>query len=407
MNDKKNIKFLWISPFGPLVTIRIEEISSLLLEKGITPIILTQKLKKKEISNHKGNLYYLHFQNPLFYNFKSKSLKYVREFVVKIAFFLGGMPFLFSDIKDFLKQNKNIDFIYATGPLYFTHMLGYLLKRKFRCKLVVEYTDPWSFNPYLEGKKRWFGKKLDFIIEKRILNSADIIVSLSDFLNSKLKTNFPFIKKKPIVAIEDGLNLLELKKFPEKDDNKIIITYAGKIYGKRNIFPLFKIVSDLNKEHFFKNNKILFKIYGYYPKELFEKILNKLNIREFFYLGSFVPRSEIINEIMKSDLALHIGENLDYPTIAFKVWEYLSCRKRILFFNIENSYRSDFIRKKDLGIVIPIDNLEKGKEIFKDLILNINNKKYDLTLNENLLKEFSWNSRAEGFIQKIINNLVK
>ena len=407
MNDKKNIKFLWISPFGPLVTIRIKEISSLLLEKGITPIILTHKLKKKEISDDKSNLYYLHFQNPLFYNFKSKILKYVREAFVKIAFFLGGMPFLFSDVKDFLKKNKDIDFIYATGPLYFTHILGYLLKRKFRCKLVVEYTDPWSFNPYSKRHKRGISRKIDYIIEKKILKSADIVVSLSSFLNSSLKTNFEFIKTKPVIAIEDGLTLQELKEFPKKEDDKIVITYAGNIYGRRNIYPLFKLVSDLNKEHFFNDFNLLFKIYGRYPKELFERILHKLKIRNFFYLGGFVPRSVILQEIMKCNLALHIGENLDYPTTAFKVWEYLGCRKKILFLNLDNSYRSNFIRENNLGVVIPIDNLEKGKEIFRDLLLNIRNKRFDFSIDENVLKSFSWDSRAEKFYQNIITKLIK
>jgi len=410
MVDKKNARFLWISPFGPLVTIRIKEISRRLFEKGINPIILTHKLQKKEISKfttEDNKLQYIHFQNHLFFNKNSKSFKFLRESMLKIAFFLGGMPFLYPDVKSFLKKNKDIDFIYATGPLYFTHMLGYLLKRKFRCKLVVEYTDPWSFNPYSKQSKRGISRKINYIIEKKILKSADIVVSLSDFLNSNLKTNFEFIKSKPVIAIEDGLTLQELKEFPKKDDKKIVITYAGKIYGRRNIYPLFKLVSDLNKEHFFDDFNLLFKIYGSYPKELFEKILHKLKIRNFFYLGGFVPRSEILEEIMKCNLALHIGENLDYPTTAFKVWEYLGCRKKILFLNLDNSYRSNFIRKNNLGVVIPIDDLEKSKEIFRDLLLNIRNNRFDFSINEKVLKSFSWDSRAEKFYQSIITKLVK
>ena len=50
MVDTKNARFLWISPFGLLVAIRIKEISRRLLEKGINPIILKHKLQKKEIS---------------------------------------------------------------------------------------------------------------------------------------------------------------------------------------------------------------------------------------------------------------------------------------------------------------------------------------------------------------------
>ena len=408
MNYKPSLKFIWISAFGPLVEIRIKEISKRLMAKGIHPIIFTHKLQRKERlkpKSAKRDLFYYHFRNPLFFNFNIRIFKYIREIVTKFAFILGGIPFLYSDIKSFLKNNDDIKFIYATGPPFFTHILGYLLKKKCKKKLIVEYTDPWYKNPYSEEKKNFFEKLLDYHIEKRILQSADIIVSNTEFLNPILQRNFPFIKNTPIFAIGDGFNLQEFEEIPQKDENGIIITYGGKIYGRRNIYPLFKIISDLNKEHLFEDIKVLVKIYGFYPKKLFERIIDSLNIRDLFYLGGFLSRSHFIEEIMKSDIALHIGENLDYPTIAFKVWEYLSCRKKILFLGLERSYRSDFIRNNNLGVVIPIDNLEKAKELLKDLFINIKNKKIDLTFDENILKKFSWDNRAEKFIKNVINSL--
>jgi glycosyltransferase involved in cell wall biosynthesis len=312
------------------------------------------------------------------------------------------MPLLYYDIKLFLKTHKDIKFIYATGPEFFSHILAYILSLKFNLPLVVEYTDPWYQNPYKEGRTRWLEKKIDYIIEKQILSSADIIVSLSEFLNSILKKNFPFIRNKQIFSIEDGLNLQDIKTVQERTENKIIITYAGTIYGRRNILPLFKVISDLKKENFFDAVKILFKIYGKYPKNIFERILKKLNIEELFYLGDFLSRSEIIEEIKRCDLALHIGENLDYPTIAFKVWEYLSCRKKILFLNIEHSYRSNFIRNNELGFILPIDDLNKAKRIFRNLIFDLKNKEIETSIDKNKLKEFSWEKRA----QKLINNVL-
>ncbi|MFX0017332.1 MAG: hypothetical protein ACFFBT_08580 [Promethearchaeota archaeon] len=408
MNYKPDLKFIWISQFGTLVEIRIKEISKRLMVKGIYPIIFTHKQQRKERSKSKQikrDLFYYHFRNPLYFNFNVKIFKYLRELVHKIAFIFGGMPFLYSDLKSFLKKNDEIKFIYATGPLFFTHMLGYLLKKRYNKKLVVEYTDPWYKNPYSVESRNIFDKIIDYSIEKKILQSADIIVSNTESLNPILQKNFPFIKNKPIFSIEDGLNLQTLDDLPKKDESRITLTYGGKIYGRRNIYPLFKIISDLNKEHFFEDIKILIKIYGSYPKKLFERILDSLNISDLFYLGGFLSRSQFIKEIMKSDMALHIGENLDYPTIAFKVWEYLSCRKKILFLGLERSYRSDFIRNHNLGIVIPIDNLEKGKEITKELFMKIKNRNIDLTFDEEQLKAFSWDNRAEKFIKKIINSL--
>ncbi|MFX1498779.1 MAG: hypothetical protein ACFFBH_14745 [Promethearchaeota archaeon] len=410
MQKSNKLKFIWISPFGLLVNIRINEISKRLTENNIMPIILTHKLRKEDKVSPKffhEKLCVIHFRNPLLYNFKSKILNYIREVIFKVAFFLRGFPLLFSDVNSFIKKNKNIKFVYATGPSFFTHILGYLLKKKFHLPLVIEYTDPWYLNPYAEGKIRWLQKQIDYIIERQILDSAEIIVSLSDFLNSILKANFPFIRKKPIFSIPDGLNLHDISYELRKKEQKIIITYTGSIYGRRDISPLFKIISDLNKEDFFKDTPLLIKIFGNYPKNVFERILRRLNIRDLFYLGDFLPRDSALEEIKNCDLALHIGENLDYPTTAFKVWEYLSCRKKILFLNPENTFRSNFIENNQLGFIIPINDLEKAKSKLKMLLSDLKNGAIDSYVEESKLSEFSWENRAQRFLNTIMKIILK
>lgn len=69
MERKKNIKFIWISSFGQLVEIRIREISKRLNNKDIYPIILTYRIKRKEILSKivpKKDPYIFHLRNPFF-----------------------------------------------------------------------------------------------------------------------------------------------------------------------------------------------------------------------------------------------------------------------------------------------------------------------------------------------------
>ncbi|MFX1413267.1 MAG: glycosyltransferase [Promethearchaeota archaeon] len=406
MLRENNLKFIWISSFGQLVDIRIRELSKYLIRSNINPVLVTYRLSKKEKLNQndsQSELSTLHLKNPLFKNFKNKIFLYLRELVLKLAFILKGFPFLYSDVSDYIKKNTDLKFIYATGPSFFTHILGYLLKRKFQIPLIVEYTDPWYKNPYRIGKMRWLENKIDYFIERHILKSTDIIITNTMYLISIMKTNFPFIIDKPIYSIEDGLKLQEISQDHVSERNKLIITYAGRIYGKRNITPLFKIIYQLKKEAFFEDRPILIKIYGDYPKQLFIRIFKRLKIEDFFYLGDFLPRSDVVEEIKNSDLALHIGEYIDYPTTAFKVWEYLSCRKKILFLNMEHSSRSDFIRNNNLGFIIPIDNLPKAKNVFKELISGIFDNKIDLTFEESKLDQFTWESRSKKFMSSIIS----
>ncbi|MBA7587376.1 hypothetical protein ES708_29405 [subsurface metagenome] len=133
-----------------------------------------------------------------------------------------------------------------------------------------------------------------------------------------------------------------------------------------------------------------------------KNIIKKLNIGDLVKLGGFVPRSTALNEILKSNLAVHIGENLNYPFIAFKVWDYLSCRKKIIYLGRQDSYTSKFLQKYDLGIILPINNILKGKENLRDLLNSIKTNNYNYYLNEEMLKKFSWDKRVEKFINKIV-----
>ena len=125
------------------------------------------------------------------------------------------------------------------------------------------------------------------------------------------------------------------------------------------------------------------------------------------FLGSFVPRAKALNEIKKCDLAIHIGEDIDYPTIAFKVWDYLGCGKKILYLGLEESYTARFLNQNDLGIVIPMKNIFKGQDILRNLIINIKTDKSNFRVEQNQLAEFTWDYKSIQFINEVVKNLIK
>ncbi len=407
-----DIHFLYIvddfPPAGMQPGIRALEISKRLVKEKIFPIILTKKIDKNKIFNKSLikeipsslNIY----RTPLF-ELKNKFLHLIDPFF-KYDFYLQWIPFAYSKAKKILRENKNIKFIYASAPYFHTHIIGYLLKKKFNLPLVIEYRDPWSFNPYHEKIESWLNKKINLIIEKRILKSADIIITVSSELNSFLKTKFSFIQNKPIFSIANGLNVDKFYNYPKKNYKEIIFTFTGALYEKRSIVPLIKLIFEIKKENFFRDFRFSMRIFGNYKKEPLKYIIKKLNIEDSIILGDLIPRSEALNEIIKSDLAIHIGENLNYPTIAFKVWDYLSCRKKILYLGREDSYTANFLKKNEFGIVIPINNLPKGKKILKRLLNEIKNNKFDNIIKEKKLAKFSWDNRAKKFINRIIKTIV-
>lgn len=401
-------KFLYIldefPPAGMQIGIRALELSKRLIKKEIYPIILTKKVQKNRMFNKllqkeipsSLKIYRVHF-----FEFKLKKILLLLDFFFRFDFYLEWIPFAYYKAKKVIKKNKDITFIYAAGPPYYVHILGYLLKKKFKIPLVLEYSDPWSFNPYYD-KGPILNTKINLFLERKTLLNSDLIISLSEVMNSFLKDKFPFIKNKKMFSIDQGINIEKIEK-KTTNNTKIIFTFAGSIYGKRNIIPLLKIISKLKNENFFKDLPFLIKIYGKYSRKNLEYIIDKLNINDLVYLGDLIPRKKVFSEILKSNLALHIGENLNYPTLSFKIWDYLRMRKKILYLGREDSYTAQFLKKFELGIVIPINYLEKGKNILKNLLTDIKNKQFSNLIEEDVLYQFSWDIRALEFQEKVLN----
>lgn len=411
-DDAINFIYILVS-FPPILhqnSIRALEFSKRLVKERIFPIILTQRISKKSPLNYSllrelppnlnifRTLYFESINRPRFFIFFN---------IFRAAFFLGFIPFSFLKIKKLVKKNQKIKFIYASGPHFYTHIIGYLLKRKTNLPLVVEYRDPWSYNPYIEDSIHRLIAKIDLIIEKKILKKSDVVITVSPALSEFLRSKFPHIRNKPIFSIANGLNIKSVKYDSKKESQEIVFTFTGTLYKKRDIIPLLRIISELKKEKIVQDLNFKMKIYGKYSKKSLDKIIDELNINDVTYLGGFIKRSKALEEIIKCDLAVHVGENLNYPTIAFKVWDYISCQKKILYLGNDKSYTSNFIKENDFGIVIPINNLEKGKMLLKNLINDLRENKFNCFIAPEKLTAFTWDYKAKKFLKIVTNKIIK
>ncbi|MFX1258128.1 MAG: glycosyltransferase [Promethearchaeota archaeon] len=414
MESKNTSKFLYIAAsFPPLIGnggLRALEFSLRLIENNIFPIILTRKKLKNEMIHSsfiKRIPRSLNIVRAHVLNFSTKTFRQIFTPIFRFDYYFDWLPFAYKKGKKILRKDKNIEFIFATGPPFSTFIIAYYLKKKFKIPLIVEYRDPWSYYPYIKKNEQKINKKVDLRYEKKILKSADVIITVCSELNLFLINKFPFIKNKPIYEIANGLNLKEIVETPlKRKSNEVIFTFTGKLYGIRTIVPLLKIISDLKKEGYFKDFKFTLKIFGSYRENL-PFIIKELEIQDLIYLGSFIQRLRVFEELSKCDLAVHIGENFNYPTLAFKVWDYLSMGKKILYLGLNDSYTAKFLKETNFGITIPLNNLKKGKSILRNLLNDIRNKKFVKNINKEEIIQFEWEKKAEKFLEIISKHIYK
>lgn len=385
--------------------IRVNKLTQKLIQKNIISSILTRKYFSDGLNSFSKSDTLSSINTYKTFNIAllSKYRINIRNYVINLDY--HWIIFAYNKAKKILKKDPEIKFIYCSGTPFYTHIIGFLLKRKFKnLKLILEYRDPWSFNPYHFQNKPLILKKLNLKLERTTLNAADSIITISTALKKFIESKFS-VHSKDIISIPNGFDLI--KNHPKSlESSKIVFTFTGSLYSKRDIMPLFNIISSLKREGFFENVDVLFKIFGNYNRKKLSFKLKELKISELVFLGDYLSREDLLKEINNCTLAIHVGENLNYPTIAFKVWDYLSCRKKILYIGLDDSFTAKFLKKNQLGIIIPINNLDIGKKILKDLILRIFDYNIDLNINIKKLEKFTWSQRAYDLYQKLFQSYI-
>ncbi|MFX1501755.1 MAG: glycosyltransferase [Promethearchaeota archaeon] len=382
------------APINNQISIRAKQFCKRFIKYEIFPIILTPRMLKNSNKDNKllkGLINLKIFRTPL--------LELNNNLFERIKFYIHWIPFAYIWGKKIIKKHQNeIKFIYASGPKFSTHIIAYFLKLKFKIPIIIEYRDPWGFNPYNIENVSKLVKSINLFLEKKILKTANIIITISSELKEFLIRHFKEIHNKKICIIENGFSLQDKKNLKNKTNRVITFTFIGTLYAKRTIIPLFRIISKIRNYELLNLFDFRIRIFGKYNKNLLQDIVDRLKIKKYIFFGNYLNRKELINEIKNSTMPLHVGESLNYPTIAFKVWDYLSCQKKILYLGKKDSYTADFLKNNQFGITIPLNSLDEGTLIFKNLLKDLYNNRYNTSIEKEKLLKFSWKSKFQKLL---------
>jgi len=411
----KEILFIsyYFPPFSKILSIRAAEFTKRLVKNGYKIFVVSSKSNKNA---HKDGELLRKVKSPMIKNTKVFNLSFAKEGfqsnikktmlyfeLFNLVLFLHWIPLAFLASRRIIKKN-NIKLIYVSAPPFFTLILGYILKFSCKIPLIIEYRDPWSYNPYLKETMTKSIENFYLKMEKRILKSADRIITISEGMKQFLLDNFPETRNKRIHAIPHGINIDDIEKITKRSNisKEITFTFTGNLYGRRDLEPLIRIVSTSHELGKLNNISLNINIFGRYDSKHLTSLFKKYDVYKYFHLEGFVPRDVCLEEVLNSSLALHVGENLNYPTLSFKVLEYLSMRKKIVYIGREESYTAKFLEKYGLGITLPINDHDLGLKRFEELIEGLKKQTFQTNISSDDLYKFTWDERTNDLI-KIIN----
>lgn len=312
-------------------------------------VSLQQKIYSKSAnvkSNHNKN------EMKLTDSKKKSKFKFARSLLFE---WLKGADWFFKSkelINKDLKSN-NYDVIVASyGPIG-SLWLGYWIKNKgYASKWVLDIRDL----PYDEEWPMWINKVYK-VVNKRLLNKADMITVISNGVIQKLKNEW-ITKKTNVKRIELINNGFELNSNTEKqsifENHNLNLCYTGTMYGgKRNLTIIFEALSQLVNEKSILIDDINF-YYAGSDYSILKQMAERFKMERILINKGSISRSEAIKLQENCDILIVATWNTieEKGILSGKFFEYLGANKPIISIvdgNVPNAEISEFINEMKLG----------------------------------------------------------
>lgn len=230
-----------------------------------------------------------------------------------------------------LSENK-VELIFATAPPYTDFLVAYELKKKFGLPVVLDYRDSWIDCPnnfYLTG----FHKKAHYNLEKKVLDSANKVVTINRRIKELIIEKYHLIKDADIVEIPQGFDPVDFKGMVHSAEKrqKMRITYAGSFlnyYTPEYFLKALSVVFNSKPE---LKEKIEACFIGSFPGE-FKSFINSYGVSHAVKLLGYLEHSACIDFEMNSDVLWMMIKKTNKSDLhsTGKLYEYFGARKPIL-----------------------------------------------------------------------------
>ena len=291
----------------------------------------------------------------------------------------------------------NYDVLISSG-LSGPPLIAYMIKKmKKKIPWIIDYGDPWVFDPTYKDKHTKIKFLIDHWLEQRILKSADVITVTTEETRKNYLENYPFLEKEKVKVIPMGVDYAVFKKIQAERSEKFRILYTGSIYLTRDIKPFLDALKLLcENEEIKKDIEILFV--GRIEDEYKELVIS-MGLEDMVSFGGFVPYEKSLSLMMGADVLISFG-NKGGLQVPGKLFDYVGSKRPILW--IKGDERDPALSYLEgLNRAIIVNN--KSEEIYSKILTLYNlykKQEFEKTFNLEEIPAFSWKDRV-----KILNEI--
>lgn len=273
---------------------------------------------------------------------------------------IGWLPFAVLKASRVIQREKP-DILYSSAPPYTTHLIALLLSKLYHLPWVADFRDSWIGWLSTPQWRPFFCRALEMRMERAVLAHADKLITVSNGVRADLNSRHADVDEKKWILLFNGYDPADYGK-PKCRDKRLVITYIGSLYGKRNPQTLIDALEALYKQDEKLPQKILIRLVGRVGTSVLNRIKTS-DVSHLFEIISYVGHAESLAYLMATDLCLLIIDDApgNEGILTGKLFEYIGSGQPILALAPDGE-AARLIRSQNLGISVPPDNVEEMKE---------------------------------------------
>ena len=286
-----------------------------------------------------------------------KLFRWIRNNLIVPDGRIGWYPNAVSKGDDIIKQN-NIRVIFSSAPPYTAHLIAMKLSKKHSIPLVADFRDPWVDRFYnYENKRLWLTKLVDRSLEKKVINNASALTTVSKTISGYYE--------KPFSVIHNGYDEEDFTSVIEKEKNIVVISYIGTMTKSQNPSMFFQSINELN----LNQEKYRIDLIGNIHPDIKSYIQNN-KYDNFIKIKPYTPHKDAIRKMCESDFLLLVIPNTkkNMGIVTGKLFEYIRSMRKIIMIGPPNSDAAKIIAQTNSGVCF--DYTEKNK--IKHLLMENN-----------------------------------
>jgi glycosyltransferase involved in cell wall biosynthesis len=292
----------------------------------------------------------------------------------------------------YLKENP-VDLIVSTGPPHSMHLIALGLKKKIDIPWIADFRDPWTdIDFYHKLKLTWLADKKHRQLEKKVLSTADYVVTVSPGCAEGLE----IIAHRKIEVITNGYDASDYEFEKPGLDKTFSISHFGAFNKDRNPKKLWLALKELAAENPDFKNLLRIKLFGQTDVSVINDI-EKNNLTDNLVLTEHLTHQKGLVELSKSQvllLPLNNAPNVK-GILTGKMFEYIALQRPILALGPTDADFAKILKETNTGVPVDFDDIEGIKKtlqnffkLFKENKLGVESNSFEKYSRKNLAAQF-------------------